>query len=653
MFPTFGKHFEWYHFTIGVEKKKTCFELQRLCPPSTVQNKNFFYHTIHLKGEILMMKSNVWKKILPALVAAATVCGGNAIGQTYVPNDPPGGTLTLLDNPSAFYGIIDASDTSATALFDNAPNNNLLVIGGGIHDYMGAVTNGKPEWSGAVLNGNDQTNATGVFAISNISGGNLSGVLQYNVLNLTFTGGNAVDASAYGGGAYVDGFGDNDVILIQDDAFINNKVTANTGDAGGGGLFLYNSKSPLAANVKAELINIAATGNVAKGVTSAYGGGVLLRDISNIDIKEADISGNTVIAASANALAVGGGLAISGATGGTAISNTMIQGNTAEASGTDATAAGGGLAFDGSIGATISNSTIQGNTTKASGTNATAAGGGLVLNNSEVTVIDTDFIDNKADSAGGAIYADAASKLMIHALDKDVVFKGNSAADGNSIYAEGEVVFVTEKGKTITDYDGFFIKGAVSSIREGEVTIWNSVALGGLAALEKSTINTNGEVWTTVLSTAGYSDATINVQSGTTNANAITNTGTHLVNGVNTTISGGTVNIESGAYLILDPFKDAAGNVLLKSDITTLTGNGYLLFNNIDSIVDAQDLLTVTNDKLGGRVTAIDTLGTGVVKVGNTYRTKKDGIARIADGYLAIASIPITPTPQRTLPPMI
>jgi hypothetical protein len=126
MFPTFGKHFEWYHFTIGVEKKKTCFELQRLCPPSTVQNEKTFYRTFHLKGEILMMKRNVWKKILPALMLAAASTFANAANvsvtaPTSLTTNATNGVAVIFDNNgstnSELVVTIDGTTTANTVDF--------------------------------------------------------------------------------------------------------------------------------------------------------------------------------------------------------------------------------------------------------------------------------------------------------------------------------------------------------------------------------------------------------------------------------------------------------------------------------------------------------------------------------------------------------
>jgi hypothetical protein len=597
-----------------------------------------------------MMKKNVWKKILPALIAATALAGSSAVAQTVtvpVPSDSftTPGKYTIDGNDITTLSIIGVDDTTTALTFTGGAGATL--------NYTGVEAN-----DGYVFAFYDIGNTT-----------NLTDLTEINFDHLTLTGGKRVGNSGRmdaGGGAYLLGFRGGQTVNLDYVTVTDNYVAATTSDssgAGGGGLNINNNDAE--DDVYAYLNNVVITNNKAEGKLNneqnVWGGGLSVTAFHEIIISDSVISGNVAV----NTNSEGGDDLKNAAGGGIAIWNQITGTNVISV-------------------VEIYNSTISGNIveSKVGG----AAGGGIWTEEGEINfdlaIIDTDFTKNEAiggaGSNGGAISTDA-DYLYIGAYEKDVLFSGNKVSEdfgvtktSQSIYSnnpDGYVVFFAENGRTITDEDGFVVKGTVAVGGEGKLKLGasngddrlylaNTVGVGEGGTLElgdgaslyayrvgadygvgtinvasgaylgtmelgvldsgatsdnPNVLNTNGDIDAYEVSGEAYT--ILNIQSGTIRTGSIT--------------SDGTVNIASGARLFIED---------TGSTVENLSGDGYIFFNPTDD----DYLLTVNGENnFTGTATAVDSLGFGV-RYNDEYQIYygyEDGIAHIADGYLAVASI--------------
>jgi predicted outer membrane repeat protein len=624
-----------------LRRRKLVLNSNVFAPHRRFKIKKTFYRTFHLKGEILMMKSNVWKKILPALVAAATVCGGNAFAadDTYVVSSVG---VTGNGDTATLYGAVE--DWVA-----NATGNDLVInvdssFGGNFSIVPSAAIANKVTIKG---NGHTLTGTTGADRLLGLGDNDNSpnAFSDVTIDNLHLTGNNwnptiGVSADTWGYGTVrITPIADGKTITIQNDSSINgNTITVNaTGgkqDYGAAGLFLSNGgtygtgtkaiikETSFSNNTIAINGTVESTGDA----SSARGAGLWVHDFATTEITKGTISGNKLTTNAAHVGLTGAGAVF--AAGNTIdmivnITDSKVSNNTIE--GVNDVAYGAGLYFTNDlngnkkINAAIDNTTFEGNETKSL-SGGSAAGGALAIDStvtdSGITVKNSTFKNNKATgtaSKGGAIYVNNVATLAITADGGHVLFQGNTAESGASIWAEttADVEFnAVGVNDTIIDEDGFHITNVAKFMGLGQTTVTNGYA-GTLNIDTGATLNTKGDTSANLITGAGK----LNVVSGTTRTDKLTSTGT--------------VNVD-GRLLLSDKDNTAKD----------LTGNGYIFFENIDSLAENDSLLTVSGDNdFAGTATAVDTLGTGVKRDAKDYKVTKDGIAHIADGYLAVASI--------------
>ncbi|MDR3110312.1 MAG: autotransporter outer membrane beta-barrel domain-containing protein [Planctomycetaceae bacterium] len=460
------------------------------------------------------MKTNIWGKMLPMLVTSV-MCGNALAADTVTVNFTTDKATVNFDNHAipglggvlfdgfAAYGVTGTSNL----LISVNPNADTLTFTGGAAGATFSYVNGGN------IPGGDATANGSVFAFRGV--GNVNGLLNLNIENLTFTGGNrfiddthfgAVDTiggtntpaskMAFGGGGYINNFGIGQTVTITNSNFYKNQVVADgTGiggvsglNAGGGGLNLNNSTVANIGNVKAVLNNVSIKGNKAYanntgGIGDAYGGGLTLANFASIDIdgKNTAVIGDNTVLANKSGNAVGGGIAIfnqvSGAKSFVTIKNIDIIGNLAKSTDDDPlifndVAVGGGLWLEG-----------YGNST------------GI-----EVTLTDVNFIGNKVEgdtnAMGGAIFAND-NELTIESVNRDVLFDGNTVKVGagkaatNSITSWGNVTFDAAAGRKITDNDGIVVGGNVTKKGDGELALLGGFDVDGNFAVDKGTLTIN------------------------------------------------------------------------------------------------------------------------------------------------------------------
>ena len=105
--------------------------------------------------------------------------------------------------------------------------------------------------------------------------------------------------------------------------------------------------------------------------------------------------------------------------------------------------------------------------------NSSAGKGGAIYigQNSNVTIYDSSFIGNSAGEEGGAIYVDKNAVLSIYAVEKDVLFEGNTANGvANAIHLNKSILYLeANEGRTITIND--YITGDGTIKESGNVII--------------------------------------------------------------------------------------------------------------------------------------------------------------------------------------
>jgi hypothetical protein len=255
----------------------------------------------------------------------------------------------------------------------------------------------------SVVDGNVTLNATqGGGGVFNAGGATLT-VIDSRVIGNTTTG---TDANGSGAGI----FNDIDGVLNVENSIVDGNVidvrgTLSTSvDGDGGGIF---SRGPF--TIRDSTIS----NNIAAG-SSALGGGVACRDVTNVIVEASVLRGNRVErnADIAIDLASGGGISLERCDA--LIRDSVIDANVS------ADESGGIHTFDGTV--IIARTTISNN--RATGSGAFSDGGGASLGNGDL-VVDSTIVGNQADGDGGGIFAGAGLTIL-----SSTIAANTSNADG-------------------------------------------------------------------------------------------------------------------------------------------------------------------------------------------------------------------------------
>ncbi|MDR1168571.1 MAG: hypothetical protein LBK53_06775 [Heliobacteriaceae bacterium] len=395
----------------------------------------------------------------------------------------------------------------------------------------------------AIYNGGNMATGTVVFDNNTINTANSFGGAIYNFGSLTL-GNNSVftNNSAGRGGAlynYDDGtaaigsnvtFGNNTAtygyggaiharsgIQIGDNANFSNNMSANAG----GAIYIALTGNQVSNDFSIGS-NAVFSGNTASDAVSswAYGGAIAIDADNTVDVT---IGGNAVF--SNNTAAYGG-----------AIANLS----------TNALNLGQNTTFDG---------------------NSAATAGGAIFAASDLEITNTNFTNNSAGLAGGAIYA--GGNLSITADGADVIFDGNSAADGSDIY-------MAAPGSTVEFY----------AYGDNKIVLNGGISGAGAYNI---VLNDPGPTGTIVIN-APVSNAALSLDGGTLQL-----TNNDYVNGQNTTIdlTAGTLDIANGLSQGFDPnvvTVSADSSINVNIDVATGTGNNLsnVTFENGATLAVAQ-----------------------------------------------------------------
>ncbi len=207
--------------------------------------------------------------------------------------------------------------------------------------------------------------------------------------------------------------------------------------------------------------------------------------------------------------------------------------------------------------------------------NSAAKNGGAIASYVEADIKDSSFTGNSAGEKGGAVWANG--DVTVTADGSDVVFAGNSAADGGDIYMDklgtkgsvGELKFESKADKNITIADG--ISGAEK---------YNVEKTGD------GTLTFNGEI----------KNAKMSVDKGTLHLAE----GHSIVDSTITMKKDTTLDTTDGAFESYDKgVIEAKGALNLKADISSATGKTDS-FEGLEGEVTLQDFNPV-GDSLSGK----------------------------------------------------
>lgn len=424
----------------------------------------------------------------------ATTTGG-AI-DTYFYNGSSVVNSTFESNKAAQGGAIfnhgDSDATGGTA--DLSISGSTFT--GNTADCGGAVyTESKLNISQSSFEGNEATTSDGggaiVIAVTNDVANNL-----VTVTSSTFTGNKANAAGADGGAISIQGGN----VHIDDSTF-----TANESDCAGaiyariasGDVLITNSTfegnkaSDLGAVAnfsKNGIMTIDATtfkNNEATGQGSGNdgGGALFLGAESTTFIIDSTFEGNT-------SAGVGGAIAtrdnVKGDNGAAKLTilDTSFSGNTADGN--------GGAVYNTFTDTLISNATFDGNTSGGNGGaiyNEVAKTSGDV--DASINVTDTSFTNNSASGNGGAIYG--TGDVNISAQNSNVVFSGNSAADGGDIYmAEKQDGTTGTLAMYIASDKSVSLEGGVSGASEFDMSVQGGGTLDVQSSINNAAVRVEG-----------------------------------------------------------------------------------------------------------------------------------------------------------------
>ncbi len=485
------------------------------------------------------------------------------------------GNTTIKD--STFSGNTAQMNKDGQAVTDNIP------IGGGA---LSLGSSSKTTVENSTFTGNKSGNDGGAIGTRHQKDGNNSNA-QLSVKNSTFEN-NHADRN---GGAVYNSFsnGTGDGESAKGVNFEGNTFKTNTAERGGA---IYGE-----AKTKTTVNGDTFSGNSVTGSKDddgnpVYGqGGAIFteRDGAELTVEDATFDGNSAQNE--------GGAIWSGNK--TTVTNSKFTNNsttgTEFGTGKDgqpnykAEAEGGGAIFVGSNSkATITGSEFTGNKSGTVGGaiatrsnaqdntssltvdsssfsgNSAAKNGGAIAAYVDSTVTDTSFTGNSSGEKGGAIWSNG--DLTVTAKNSDVVFSGNSSADGGDIYMDNlfndtdpgaKLTLNAAEGKSITLEDGVSGKLGTKDQKQYEIEINKN---GTEGATNTGTVTFKGEV----------KNAKVTVNQGTLHLAE----GNSLNNSNITMKTGTTLDTTDGAFTSYteEQIKTENGELKLKADISSATG---------------------------------------------------------------------------------
>ena len=539
-----------------------------------------------------------------------------------------GGAISTTDGVGGNYGFEIADSVFV--------ENTATVAGGAIYskfdedsagkvssvtnsDFIENSTEGK---GGAIFSAGEMNIADSTFKenFADDSGGAIHTSAAMKIENSSFVDNHA--DSANGGGAIKIAVGTNNPeerVVITDSRFEGNYANAATADSGaisiqdgyvdisktdfignkadwGGAIYAYKASDEInitdclfEAN---EANDIGAVGNFTKdglmtltnvifrnnkavgGADSDGGGALFVGSESTTLVKDSFFEVNS-------SSSVGGAIATRAETDGNNVDgkleiiNTVFDANTAASH-------GGAIynAFQSSISdperVVVKNSTFSNNKSAGDGGAIYNAPSNDVTHNAvaDIIITDTSFIGNSAEGRGGAIFA--SGDVNISAVGKDVVFKGNSAADGGDIYmGTPNSNLNIELGEGGSIYFDGGISGNQSLARAASSQGYNvNITGSGTMQLDSYMRNANMIVNDATLQLAANADLNGN------NNHITMNNGSTL-----DTINGQIDNFDAGLFSV-------NGTAKLAADIDLASGTG----DNIGSAVgtDSNGVFEVT-----------------------------------------------------------
>ena len=294
----------------------------------------------------------------------------------------------------------------------------------------------------------------------------------------------------------VGGVGIFNVGNITNTSFVGNKATSATDD-GAGAVFVG------AEGALATLDNVIFDSNSSASAGGAIGTRVAVNANGTKNNNSGAVLNVTNSTFKNNTAATTGGAIDNHLYAGTSVSNSTFEKNSAKD--------GGALYNHGEADTTGALPTITLDTVTMTENSATG-NGGAIYNESEVTIIDSTFTGNSAGSNGGAIYS--YGDVNITANQSDVVFSGNSAADGNDIYiasADADLNLNIGSGRTVS------IDGGISGVSNYNINITGDGTFDVKAGLKNANINVNsGMLWLGEGSSINGAGNHINLASGST-----------------------------------------------------------------------------------------------------------------------------------------
>lgn len=304
----------------------------------------------------------------------------------------------------------------------------------------------------------------------------------------------------------------------------NLSFTNNTAQKNGGGVYNYTGATMTIGN------NAYFSGNKA---VEAAGGAV--QNLGNLTLGD-NITFENNSAAWGGAAVYGGSRA--GESSSTTIGdNAIFRNNSLTNTGTDEVAVGGAIFVENDEGGNAnftlgSNSYFENNSANEGGAvylkdaiaanvgsgatfvnNSAAKTGGALYTMSDVTLTDATFANNSAGQQGGAIYA--TENLTIAADQKDVIFSGNSAADGGDIYMAGDAG--KDLNMSIGDDKSVVISGGVSGANKYNMNVNGTGTLNLQSYIKNAdiTVNDMSTLWLNNGSQVSGNNNTITLNDGT------------------------------------------------------------------------------------------------------------------------------------------
>jgi len=316
----------------------------------------------------------------------------------------------------------------------------------------------------------------------------------------------------------------NSELTLNNAEFSQNSAAGNETQSAGGAIFLgVNDKSPL--TITNSLFDSNSAGVVGGAVIQANGstsvmtfentsfinntagkeGGAIASD-SSLIVKGSIFEGNKTLNGTVGKGDDGGGAIMLYDESKAAITDSTFKNNSSTTYGGAIGTRTGASSEKSSL--TIDNSYFDSNSASVSG--------GAINSNIDTVITDSSFVNNSAAEKGGAI--STAANLTIKAVEKDVVFSGNSAKDGGDIYIDSEksagnqtLNLVSEKDKTIS------ISGGISGSENGyDVNITGDGTTKLQSYIKNANMDVSGTLWLAKGSEVNGNNNTIHFNDGST-----------------------------------------------------------------------------------------------------------------------------------------